>query len=661
MIRRLTSLFIALGMIFSAIPVAVSAQGTASAEQQKIDPALQKKAFELLEQVISEAQGLKLPENRLRLQWQTGDLLWERDEGRARALFSQAAAGIGEMIQSLDVNDRRYNELRQAPSQLRQELVNVIARRDPSLAYNFLLTTRLPLAPNAQQNANQQNAETNLEMNLLAQIAASDPRLALQNAEAALEKGQFPGSLARLLAQLQQKDKDAASKLKDKLLERLRTETLLNNSSASNLALSLLRPGPRLPESQTSSAQAQASSGVATQANNQALDEMAYRKLLDVVIGAALNATPRTAQPGGVAGGVPVGVNVVPALPAAPAAAGAVRIEQVSAQTVQNNARNLANGLQSLLPHIDKYLPVRSPIVRQKLTEMGIRTNSVVIDAELSKLMREGTADTILQAAARASSPDLQSMLYRQAASKAISEGNLERARQIATQNLDQKQSEGVFREIERQQTMQNALAGKIEVARQTLATFKTDAERVTWLTQVASLAVRKNDPKLAEQFLDEARNLTSRRAENYQQFEPQLRVARGYVSVDPARAVEILEPGIAQLNELLSAAAALSGFELRVFKEGEMLLQGGGQLGNMVSRFGQELATLARTDFERAQSVSDRFQRSEARILARLAIVRGVLGTRFEGEMPVMVMPPPPPVPPTPVIIRDDQAPNLR
>jgi hypothetical protein len=193
------------------------------------------------------------------------------------------------------------------------------------------------------------------------------------------------------------------------------------------------------------------------------------------------------------------------------------------------------------------------------------------------------------------------------------------------------------------------ALAGKLEDMRQMLARMRTDAERVNWLTQMAAAAAQRKDPKLALLLLDEARSLIGRRAENYQQLELQLRVARTYVSVDSARAAEVLEPGIEQLNELLAAAAALSGFELRVFKEGEMLLQGGGQLSSMVSRYGQELAALARSDFERAQTAADRFQRLESRLIARLAIVRGVLGVRAESEMPMIINPPPPP-PPLPI-----------
>ena len=97
-----------------------------------------------------------------------------------------------------------------------------------------------------------------------------------------------------------------------------------------------------------------------------------------------------------------------------------------------------------------------------------------------------------------------------------------------------------------------------------------------------------------------------------------------------PARSFEVLEGGINQLNELLPAAALLSGFEVNVFRDGEMPLPGTSTLSAMVARYGQELAFLAKNDFERARATADRFQYPEARVLARLAIAQGVLGGRM-------------------------------
>src|SRR5205085_8588201 len=163
---------------------------------------------------------------------------------------------------------------------------------------------------------------------------------------------------------------------------------------------------------------------------------------------------------------------------------------------------------------------------------------------------------------------------------------------------------------------------------RQTLARLPSDDERVALLLQLAD-AARTDDQKLALQFLEEARNLVTRRATSYQQLDNQMQVAHAYAALDPARSFEVLELGINQLNELLPAAALLSGFELNIFKDGEMSLPGMSTLGSMVARYGQELSVLAKSDFERARSTADRFQYPEARLTARLAITQGVLGVR--------------------------------
>jgi hypothetical protein len=89
------------------------------------------------------------------------------------------------------------------------------------------------------------------------------------------------------------------------------------------------------------------------------------------------------------------------------------------------------------------------------------------------------------------------------------------------------------------------------------------------------------------------------------------------------------MDPGISHLNELLSAAALLSGFEMNMFRDGEMAIQSGNGLTSTINRFGQELALLARSDFERSESLAGRFQFPEARIMARMAIVQGLLGVK--------------------------------
>jgi hypothetical protein len=172
------------------------------------------------------------------------------------------------------------------------------------------------------------------------------------------------------------------------------------------------------------------------------------------------------------------------------------------------------------------------------------------------------------------------------------------------------------------------AEAESMDQLRQTLAQLSSDDERIDLLLLMANQTQSK-DKKLALRFLGEAQRLTNRRATSYRQFEQQLSLAEAFAPVDIARSFESLDPGIAQLNEMLAAAAVLSGFEVNVFKDGEMPIDPSNSLTNMVNRYGQEFSSLARLDFERAEASANKFQLPEARLITRLAIVRSILGTQ--------------------------------
>jgi len=209
----------------------------------------------------------------------------------------------------------------------------------------------------------------------------------------------------------------------------------------------------------------------------------------------------------------------------------------------------------------------------------------------------------------------MQPRFYEQAAFKALDEGNADRARQIATDHLDARARDVVLQRIDFRELTKKTENSRLDEIRQNLARLHSDNERIDLLLQMTT-DLQQSNPELARQLLEEARQITNRRATNYDQFEQQLRVAHAFASIEPARSFEVLDPGISQINELLSAAALLSGFEVNIFREGELPLQGGSGLVNMVTRYGQELALLAKNDFERSETLAGRFQLSEPRIV---------------------------------------------
>jgi hypothetical protein len=277
---------------------------------------------------------------------------------------------------------------------------------------------------------------------------------------------------------------------------------------------------------------------------------------------------------------------------------------------------------------IDQYLPSKAALVRQKLTELGMANNPLQNMAQtFSAMQGDPTTDSILQAAQNAP-PQVQSRLYQQAAYKAIEEGDTARARQIANDHLQNNVRDVVMQRIDFKEAAKKAEGARIDEIRQTVARLQTDNEKIDMLIQVAG-DVQKTNQKVAVQLLEDARQIVNHRATSYEQFEQQLKVAHAYASVDPSRSFEVLDPGISQLNELLSAAATLSGFEINMFRDGEMSIQGGNGLTATVNRFGQELAVLARSDFERSETLAGRFQFAEPRIMTRMSIVQGLLGVK--------------------------------
>jgi len=623
-----------------------TAQASPDPQQQADEKAkLEKKALALLEQVVTDSQGLKLPENKLRVQIAAADMLWDKHPSRARGLLTDGGAMLGQMM--LDMNRQDRDELNTI-NQLRQELVLTAGRHDADLGYQLLHSTQPPPQQASQNNGfgpgrgnrpqiilDQQ--ANSLEQQLLSTVAQTDPKYAYQKAVESLDKNEFPPSLNRILTQLQTKDQELFKKLSDKTLNRLASDNLLASSQASTVAINLLSPGP-VPAS-TSTATDDAANATPTpspspsttqqtgargnqNARQPVLSESSYHDLMDSAITAALSVTSAGPLANMQRGG-----------------GGAIRIQRGQqqqqqnppddSQIRQNNARSLLFSLQGMLPLIDQYLPDRAQSVRQKLTELGINSNPAAQTMNAMRAMANqgGSSDSLVTAASQAP-PQIQSRLYQSAAQRAIDEGNIDKAVDIATNHLDENGRNAIMQAVDFKKLTTTASAEKLNEIKQKLAALPSDNDRIKYLIDLAK-ATQKDNPKLATRFLDDARNLVSRRAMDYDDFGNQIKVADAYATVDPKKSFEILDAGIAQLNELLQAATVLNGFEVDVFKEGELTLRSDSDLIGMVARFGGELAALAKVDFEGARGAADRFQLPEPRMNAKLMIAQGILGTR--------------------------------
>jgi hypothetical protein len=615
----------AIAVAQTATSQTATAQPSPDPQQQQEEKAkLEKKAVALLEQVVTDSQVLKLPENKIRVNVAAGDLLWDKNPARARSLLTDAGAMLGQVMMEVDRTDR---EDMMTLNQLRQDLVLTAGRHDAELGYQLLHSTQQQPQTQATTvgpgRGNRQvffDQGSNLEQALLATVATTDPKFAYQKAVESLDKGDFPTSLSRILTQLQTKDAELFKKLSDKTLNRLASDSLLASREATSVAMNLLSPGP-VPANTTAT---QSTSTPASNTNVRApiLSESAYHDLMDSAITAALSVTSmgpvNNLQRGG--GG------------AARVMRGPQQQQQPSppddATVRQNNARSLLFSLQGMLPQIDQYMPERAPSVRQKLTELGVNTNTLQnFGNQLRTAMQQGSSDSLVTAASTAP-PQMQSRIYQQAAQKAIDEGNTDKALDIATNHLDEAGKTAIMQAVDFKKLTMTASPEKMNEIKQKLAALPSDSDRVKYLIDLAT-ATQKDNQKLALRFMDDARNLVARRAMNYNDFQDQLKVADAYAALDTKKSFEIMDAGIAQLNELLQAATILNGFEVDIFKEGELSLKANDDLVGMVSRYGAQLSALAKVDFDGARGSADKFQLPEPRINARLMIVQSILGTQ--------------------------------
>lgn len=552
-------------------PTSKFAQEIAKApKNDRIDPAVERKAFDLVEAIAAQVPSLRAPANRIRMGCAVADLVWTHDEKRARALFKAVTDEMVARINNLDLSDAR--QLDQELSwlqQQRQEIVNRMADRDADLALSFLRLTRLQAPESRRWYAEN---ETNLEFQLAQRIAAKDPQRALEAGRAALAHG-FSWNLSGLLATLQQKDPKVGQAFYEDVVSRIKNENLEPNRQVFGLAMSLLM------------------SFQPPQAN-----EDTYRDLMATMITAGLNVNPAS-----------------------------------------QSSLNFVDQLKSLMPQVQKYAPDRAADLAQwSAAAERLADPAARMYREMSQLGQTGSIEDMLAAAAKYP-PEFQNQLYQQAAWKAFSSGDPERARQIISEFVsDPAQKRQILDQFNYDGLNKAFNDNKLDDARQLINRIKSADQRVQMALRLANQFAGKGDKKSAIEVLNELKNFLAGFPPDSFRVSADLQLARAYANVDFEQSLATIEPLISKTNELLAAAVVLDGFDQRFLQDGEWAMSGNG-LSNLVMNLEQTVASLATQDFDRAEALAARFERPEIRLMTQLQIVQSVLGRKAPSNYPMM------------------------
>jgi len=531
---------------------------------------LKAKGLALLLEVTQAVDQFHRVGGRAAMQIRAAQLLWAADETKARRLMLQAIDNVKEIVAKADSSDPNYFQVFQSAMQLRQQVIDALASRDPESALDFLRSTRTLVNPEGPRGDAQNNRELQLELTIASRIAGKDPKQAFRLAEDTLKEG-ASRNLIDTLQQLGTREPELASKLSHDIAAKLANEDWLQHPEAANLAVSFLQTNRPARTSGTSPS---------------LVAESEYRDLFKKVITEALSYS------------VPYPNSYTPE---------------------RNSAQVLLNSLRSMSVEVQNYAAEHAAAIERKWQELN--NNSPL--QGYSTFINNAPIDAALDAVSRAPA-DVKDQLYQQVASRVANTGDMPRARQIITEHITSlQQLQQALRNLDRQ-GMYNAIsAGKLDDALRSLSDFRPANERAQMLIQFVNRIGQGIKKPAAITYLDQVRNMlgASARAEDQQQMSALFGLARAFSRYDSNRAFGVVEPLIDQFNDMAASASVLNGFGQKYYEDGDVIVDNGNPVGNAGNELANTLGGLALTDFERAKTAADQIRPADIRIGAYMAI----------------------------------------
>jgi hypothetical protein len=573
----------------------------AAGEEQKRQE-LERKSLAMVDELASQALSLKLPENRALVLTSAADLLWTHDEKRARNLFWDALNNLAPPITLADESTAKEatnkvtakdsapkpatNDTAQTLNQYyvtfqaRREFLRKVAQHDPQLALDMLRATRQAAPPQIGNEKYQLPQDLDLEQEIAQEAAASDPKRALQIARESLQKG-LSYQLLGFLIRLNQRSPEVALEFAGDLIDKLQAANLAQDQIAWWMAVTVLRMSRPPADVPTLGATLAGPSQLK-------LNDDQRRELAELLAEAGLSAS---------------------------------------------SDPNLVFGLTEIMPEIEQLAPDRAAKIKTKMSDSSRQLPREQAEfGALSASISKSTPEELLRAAAGASGP-VRDALLQTAVSKAVAEGKANELREsIKTAVEDQSQRNKLNDLLDEQQMAWALNHGDTEAVQKLLPSIRLKEKRAEALAQLALLIEKKGDHDAALKLLDEAQALVKINFQSQTQSDALLVVLLACSLIDPPRAFAAIEPVVDRANDDIARLLLLDKFvKSGMVKNGEVILQQPRliSLDFAVFRYGPGITALAKADFNRTKSLTDRIQRNELRIMARLIMVQTLLGRR--------------------------------
>jgi hypothetical protein len=560
---------------------------------------LERKTLGLVDEIVAAAWGLKLPENRSFVLASAAELLWPRDEKRARNLYWEAFNNLGQpdgpalddsttrdaTAKSRVTNDgtskRTASDQAQTLKQyyamfgLRRDFFRRVAQRDPQLALEMLRATRLRPPDSAKVNYRLPD-ERDLEQEIANVAAARDPKQALQIARESLAKG-VTFQLMGVLFELNRQSPEIAAEFTGDLIDKLQTL-------------------------------------------NVATDVVAWRTSIELLL---LSRTPRDV-PADDARLKPYQLRLTD-----DQKRGLVELLVNAAQSLSANG-NPSMDISEVMPEIEQFVPERVANIRTRMAETRrTQTKEQREWQDYNSLVDKGTPEDLVKAAAKAGE-EVRRELYQAAVNKALMQNKADALRDFIKSNVeDESQRNNLTKLLDANQIGWAVNRGDIEELQKLLPLIKAKEQRAEAMAAIAMALEKKGEHQEAARMVDDALALVKVDLASEAQSNALMAVVLAYSLIDPARAFAIVEPIIDRMNDDVSRLLLLDRVvRSGAVKNGEIIMQQPGviSLDFAIFKFGQGVVAMANADFNRTKATADRFQRNELRIMARLLIAQSLL-----------------------------------
>lgn len=525
-------------------------------------------ALALVAEVLKGGAGLRSPSNRIKIRSLGVTLIAAFDPALAKATCREIEMDFTELFGA--VREGAEAVSKQDVDSLRADAIRSIADADASLAIELLRNTSV-LAQQVPIEAAPDDVE--LEVYVASRLIDRDLNKAYDLIRQ-LQPDKFPSLLPDILQRLSERDMRMARDAADSLAERLLRVNLATRPDAFFTAVGLITLS-------------RSSGGGHTPPQGEGwgmLSREKERALFNHLVTAAVGR--------------------------------------------QGAANGLAQQLAGLLPAVANVAPETAATLRRQLesprrqagqagavgSDFWDRTGDLNVAEAVGLIGREPK--------------ETREALYQQAAFRAISSGDAALARGIAerfvTRAYDRQE---ILRQVSCEEALKAIAAGDIMSARVQLAQASPE-ERARLLIKAAKSIQAGKDPKQPLNLLEEAGAALGGQPKNVAQLGLRLQLAEALMRYNAARAGDILEAAVYQLNEVLATAAVLDGYlsDGPILKDGELDLSNSSALIALYFNCSHGLAALAQYDYERTIAIASQFQRPEVQMMSKLLAAEGVL-----------------------------------